>query len=255
MEAEIEKLTAKGVKPKFIYEIPDFQNPSGITMSLKRRQEMLRIAEKYDLVIIEDSPYRQLRFEGKTEPSLLGMNAERVLGLYTFSKILLPGFRLGWMAGPSELIQKAVTAKQSVDLCSPPFNQAILFEYLHRGLLEKQIKVIIKAYREKRDFMLAMLDKYMPKLPGLKWTQPQGGLFLWVTLPESMDTAEMFHSAIEKQVAYVVGTAFYPDGGGRNSFRMNFSYSSMAEIEEGVMRLSEVISSWKGGREASIITP
>lgn len=255
MEAEIEKLAAKGVKPKFIYEIPDFQNPSGITMSLKRRQEMLRIAEKYDLIVIEDSPYRQLRFEGKTEPSLLGMNAERVLGLYTFSKILLPGFRLGWMAGPSELIQKAVTAKQSVDLCSPPFNQAILFEFLHRGLLEKQIKVIIKAYREKRDFMLAMLEKYMPKLPGLKWTHPQGGLFLWVTLPESIDTAEMFHSAIEKQVAYVVGTAFYPDGGGRNSFRMNFSYSSKAEIEEGVKRLSEVISSWKGGREASIITP
>lgn len=255
MEAEIEKLAAKGVKPKFIYEIPDFQNPSGITMSLKRRQEILRIADKFDLVVIEDSPYRQLRFEGKTEPSLLGMNSERVLGLYTYSKILMPGFRLGWMAGPNELIQKAVTAKQSVDLCSPPFNQAILYEYMSRGLLDRQIEVIIKAYREKRDFMLAMLGKYMPKLPGLRWTRPQGGLFLWVTLPESMDSAEMFHSAIEKQVAYVIGTAFYPDGGGRNSFRMNFSYSSKTEIEEGVKRLSEVISAWKGGREASIITP
>lgn len=255
LEAEIEKLAAKGIKPKFIYEIPDFQNPSGITMTLKRRQELLRIAEKYDLVIVEDSPYRQLRFEGKTEPSLLGMNAERVLGLYTFSKILLPGFRLGWMAGPNDLIQKAVTAKQSVDLCSPPFNQAILYEYLKRGLLTKQIEVIIKAYREKRDFMLEMLGRYMPKKPGVKWTQPQGGLFLWVTLPEGMDTAEMFHSAIEKQVAYVVGTAFYPDGGGRNSFRMNFSYSSKAEIEEGVKRLGQVVSTWKSGREASIITP
>jgi 2-aminoadipate transaminase len=255
LEAEIEKLAAKGVKPKFIYEIPDFQNPSGITMTLKRRKELLRIAEKFDLVIVEDSPYRQLRFEGKTEPSLLGMNPERVLGLYTFSKILLPGFRLGWMAGPSELIQKAVTAKQSVDLCSPPFNQAILFEFLSRGLLEKQIAVIIQAYREKRDFMLSMLSKYMPKLPGLKWTQPHGGLFLWVTLPDDMDTGEMFHSAIEKQVAYVVGTAFYPDGGGRNAFRMNFSYSSMAEIEEGVKRLSQVIASWKGGQQAAIMTP
>jgi 2-aminoadipate transaminase len=137
LEAEIEKLAAKGVKPKFIYEIPDFQNPSGITMSLKRRKELLRIAEKHDLIIVEDSPYRQLRFEGKAEPSLIGMNAERVLSLFTFSKILLPGFRLGWMAGPNDLIQKAVTAKQSVDLCSPPFNQAILFEYLNRGLLEK----------------------------------------------------------------------------------------------------------------------
>jgi 2-aminoadipate transaminase len=255
LEAEIEKLAAKGVKPKFIYEIPDFQNPSGITMSLKRRKELLRIAEKYDLVVIEDSPYRQLRFEGKTEPSLLAMNSERVLGLFTFSKILLPGFRLGWMAGPNELIQKAVTAKQSVDLCSPPFNQSILYEYLHRGLLEKQISVIIQAYREKRDFMLAMLGKHMPKLPGLKWTQPQGGLFLWVTLPEGMDACEMFRTAIEKQVAYVVGTAFYPDGGGRNCFRMNFSYSNKAEIEEGVKRLGQVIGSWKGGQEASIITP
>jgi len=255
LEAEIAKLAAKGSKPKFIYEIPDFQNPSGITMSLKRRKELIRIAEKYDLIIIEDSPYRQLRFEGKSEPSLIAMNSERVLSLFTFSKILLPGFRLGWMAGPNELIQKAVTAKQSVDLCSPPFNQAILFEFLSRGLLEKQITIIIKAYREKRDFMLDKLSKYMPKLPGLKWTHPHGGLFLWVTLPEGMDAGEMFHSAIEKQVAYVVGTAFYPDGGGSNSFRMNFSYSSMAEIEEGVKRLAQVITSWKGDRETQIITP
>jgi len=255
LEAEIEKLAAKGSKPKFIYEIPDFQNPSGITMSLKRRKELIRIAEKHDLVIVEDSPYRQLRFEGKTEPALISMNSDRVLSLFTFSKILLPGFRLGWMAGPNELIQKAVTAKQSVDLCSPPFNQSIIYEYLHRGLLEKQIAVIIKAYREKRDFMLAKLSQYMPKLPGLKWTHPQGGLFLWVTLPESIDAGEMFHSAIEKQVAYVVGTAFYPDGGGHNSFRMNFSYSSMAEIEEGVKRLAEVIRNWKGRQETSIITP
>jgi 2-aminoadipate transaminase len=255
LEAEISKLAIKGIKPKFIYEIPDFQNPSGITMSLKRRKELIKIAEKYDLIIVEDSPYRQLRFEGKTEPSLIGMNSERVLSLFTFSKILLPGFRLGWMAGPNELIQKAVTAKQSVDLCSPPFNQAILYEYLNRGLLEKQIAVIIKAYREKRDFMLDKLAKYMPKLPGLKWTHPHGGLFLWVTMPGNIDAGEMFHSAIEKKVAYVVGTAFYPDGGGGNSFRMNFSYSSMAEIEEGVKRLAQVIATWEERQETQIVTP
>jgi 2-aminoadipate transaminase len=255
LEAEIVKLAAKGDEPKFIYEIPDFQNPSGITMSLKRRKDLIRIAEKYDLIIIEDSPYRQLRFEGKPEPSLIGMNPERVLSLFTFSKILLPGFRLGWMAGPNELIQKAVTAKQSVDLCSPPFNQAILYEYLSRGLLEKQIAVISKAYKEKRDFMLAKMAEYMPKLPGLKWTHPHGGLFLWVTLPENFDAGEMFIAAVEKQVAYVVGTAFYPDGGGRNSFRMNFSYSSMAEIDEGVKRLATVIANWKERQETQIVTP
>ena len=140
-------------------------------------------------------------------------------------------------------------------MCSPPFNQSILYEYLSRGLLEKQIAVISKAYREKRDFMLDKMAKYMPKLPGLKWTQPHGGLFLWVTLPESIDAGEMFIAAVEKQVAYVVGTAFYPDGGGSNCFRMNFSYSSMAEIEEGVKRLAEVIATWKGPKENSIITP
>ena len=255
LEAEILKLAAKGNKPKFVYEIPDFQNPSGITMSLKRRKELIRIAEKYNLIIVEDSPYRQLRFEGKSEPSLIGMNSERVISLFTFSKILLPGFRLGWMAGPNELIQKTVTAKQSVDLCSPPFNQSILYEYLSRGLLKKQIAIISKAYKEKRDFMLDMMARHMPKLPGLKWTHPQGGLFLWVTLPASMDAGEMFTAAIEKQVAYVVGTAFYPDGGGKNSFRMNFSYSSMAEIEEGVKRLAQVIATWKGPQETQIITP
>jgi 2-aminoadipate transaminase len=256
LEAEINKLAAKGIKPKFIYEIPDFQNPSGITMPLKRRKELIAIAEKHDLIIIEDSPYRQLRFEGKSEPSLLSLNSERVLGLYTFSKILLPGFRLGWMAGPNELIQKAVTAKQSVDLCSPPYNQSILYEYMSRGLLDKQIEKIIKVYREKRDFMLKKLDQYMPKLAGMHWTKPKGGLFLWVCLPEHMDAGEMFIAAIEKKVAYVVGTAFYPDGSGKNCFRMNFSYSSMEEIEEGVKRLGEVIREWKGGRNGiTVVTP
>jgi 2-aminoadipate transaminase len=244
LEAEIAKLANKGIKPKFIYEIPDFQNPSGITMSLKRRQELIQIAEKYDLMIIEDSPYRQLRFEGQSEPSLIALNQERVLSLYTFSKILLPGFRLGWMAGPSELIQKAVTAKQSIDLCSPPFNQSILYEYLSRGLLEKQIAIIRNAYRGKRDFMLEKLTEYMPKIPGLHWTHPHGGLFLWVTLPQNMDAGELFIKAVEKQVAYVVGSAFYPDGGGRNCFRINFSYSGLAEIEEGIKRLAEVIKGW-----------
>lgn len=256
LEAEIVKLEHKGIKPKFIYEIPDFQNPSGITMPLKRRKELIALAEKHDLLIVEDSPYRQLRFEGKAEPSLLSLNNERVLGLYTFSKILLPGFRLGWMAGPNELIQKAVTAKQSVDLCSPPFNQSILYEFIARGLLDKQIDTIIKAYREKRDFMLAMLEQHMPKIGGMYWTKPKGGLFLWVCLPEHMDSGEMFLAAIEKKVAYVVGTAFFPDGGGKNCFRMNFSYSSKKEIEEGVRRLGDVLRDWKGGDKSStVVTP
>lgn len=256
LDREIQKLVSRGKKPKFIYEIPDFQNPSGLTMSLKRRKELIVIAEKYDLIIIEDSPYRQLRFEGKPEPSMIGMNPERVIALYTFSKILLPGFRLGWMVGPSDIIQKVVTAKQSVDLCTSPFTQSILFEFLSSGLLEKQIEKIIAAYRDKRDFMLTKLDEFMPKIKGIAWTRPQGGLFLWVTLPDDMDAGEMFLSAIEKNVAYVVGTAFYPDEGGKNSFRLNFSYSSKKEIDEGIRRLAETITEWRGRKGSeSFITP
>jgi 2-aminoadipate transaminase len=256
LEQEIIKLRNLGKRPKFIYEIPDFQNPSGITMSLQRRRELINIAEKYDLLIVEDSPYRQLRFEGQSEPTIYSLCPERTIGLYTFSKILLPGFRLGWVIGPAEITGKLVTAKQAVDLCSPPFNQAILYTFMNSGQLEKQIDRIIVAYREKRDFMLAKLEEYMPKLPGLKWTRPNGGLFLWVTLPEAMDATEMFISAIEKKVAYVVGTAFHPDSSGQNTFRLNFSYSSMSEIDEGIKRLAGVVSEWTANKGSdTFITP
>ncbi len=241
LEAKIKALAADGKKPRFIYVVPDFQNPSGLTMGLERRKQLIDVAERYDLIIIEDSPYRQLRFEGEAEPPLISLNPERVLALYTFSKILLPGFRLGWMAGPKTLIQKMVVAKQAVDLCSPPFNQAILAEYVKRGSLEKQIGKIIAAYRDKRDFMLAKLEEYMPKMDGLKWTRPQGGLFLWVTVPPHIDTTEIFPKAIEKKVAYVVGRAFFPNEGGQHAMRINFSYASKEDIDQGVQRLAELI--------------
>ncbi|MCK5056147.1 MAG: PLP-dependent aminotransferase family protein [Candidatus Aminicenantes bacterium] len=241
LEREIKKFIAENRKPKFIYLVPDFQNPSGITVSLEKRKELIRIAEKYDLLIVEDSPYKQLRFEGEHEPSFISLNSERVVSLYTFSKILLPGFRLGWMVGPESLVQKAVIAKQAVDLCAPPFNQAVFAEFMKKGLLEKQVAKIITAYREKRDFMLAKLDRYMPDLEGLKWTRPQGGLFLWLTLPGHMDTTEMFTDALEKNVAYVIGSAFDPEGKERNTMRLNFSFASKEQIDQGIKRLAEVI--------------
>lgn len=148
LEKEIIRLSQKGRKPKAIYVIPDFQNPSGITVTLERRRELVRLVEDHDLILIEDSPYRQLRFEGEPEPPILSLNSNRVVSLYTFSKILLPGFRLGWMAGPPDIITKAIIAKQSVDLCAPPFNQAVIREFLKRGLLEGQIKRIVEAYKE-----------------------------------------------------------------------------------------------------------
>lgn len=228
-------------KPKFIYVVPDFQNPSGITLTLERRKRLVELAEKYDLIIIEDSPYRQLRFEGKPEPPIISLNSQRVLSIYTFSKILLPGFRLGWMAGPKELIQKAIMAKQAVDLCAPPFNQAIFAEFIKRGLLEKQIKKIILAYKEKRDYMLELLEKHMADIEGIKWTKPNGGLFLWVTLPQPLDATQMFIDAVEKKVAYVVGSAFDPDGTDKRTMRLNFSYATMEEIDKGIQRLATVI--------------
>lgn len=241
LETNIKNLIAKNQKPKFIYVIPDFQNPSGITISLGKRKELLRIAETYDLLIVEDSPYRQLRFEGETEPPLISLGLERVISIFTFSKILLPGFRLGWMIGPEVLMKKIAILKQAGDICAPPFNQAIAAEFMRKGLLEKQIGKIISAYRKKRDLMLEKLAQYMPKIPGLTWTQPHGGLFLWLSLPGNMDAVAMFKKAIEKKVAYVVGQAFDPDGIRRNTMRLNFSFASPAEIDEGIKRLAEVI--------------
>ncbi len=254
LDLVINRLISSGKKPKFIYVVPDFQNPSGITMKMERRKELIEIAEKYDLIIIEDSPYRQLRFEGESEPPLISLNNKRIISLYTFSKILIPGFRIGWIAGPLPLIQKAIVAKQSIDLCSPPFNQSILAEFIRRGLLDIQIKKIIKFYREKRDFMIDMLEKYMKDIEGVKWTHPNGGLFLWVTVPDYIDTSEMFIDAVEKKVAYVVGSAFYPEEGGHNSMRLNFSYPSKEQIEEGIKRLSEVIKEYSN-KENTVITP
>jgi 2-aminoadipate transaminase len=242
LEQEINSLiNTQCKKPKFIYVVPDFQNPSGITLTLQRRKRLVELADKYDLLIIEDSPYRQLRFEGQPEPPIISLNSQRVLSIYTFSKILLPGFRLGWMAGPKELIQKAIMAKQAVDLCAPPFNQAIFAEFIKRGLLEKQIQSIIVAYKEKRDYMLDRLDTYMSDIEGIYWTKPSGGLFLWLTLPESLDANEMFMDAVEKKVAYVVGSAFDPEGAEKRTMRLNFSYATMEEIDKGIQRLAEVI--------------
>jgi len=241
LEREIKHLAGSGKRPKFIYVVPDFQNPSGITLSLEKRRALIDLAETHDLVIVEDSPYRQLRFAGEPQPPLIGLNNERVVAIHTFSKILLPGFRLGWMAGPPEIIQKAIFFKQGMDVCAPPFNQAILAEMMSRGLLEKQINRIIGVYKEKRDFMLQCLGKYMAGIKGIKWTRPEGGLFLWVTLPDGLDAVQMLTKALEKNVAYVVGSAFDPDGLDRRTFRMNFSFSTMEQIDRGVQRLAEVI--------------
>lgn len=232
----------RGQTIKFLYVIPDFQNPAGVTTSKEKREKILELAEKYDFLIIEDSPYRELRYAGEEQPQIFAMDGgKRVVSLFTFSKIFCPGLRLGWIIAPKELIQKFIVAKQSMDLCTPPFTQAIAREYVKSGKIEKRIEENIKLYAKKREAMLNAMEEYFPKVEELNWTKPEGGLFLWVTLPKYVNSDDMFFKAIDNNVAYVVGSAFYGENPEKNCFRMNFSYPTFEEIESGVKRLGEVI--------------
>ena len=241
LEETVITLKEFGRKIKFIYIIPDFQNPSGITLPNSRRIKIIEIAEKYDLLIVEDSPYREVRFEGETQKLMSELDTTgRVITLCTFSKILAPGFRVGWVIGHPEILEKIVMAKQTADLCTSPFVQKIIARYIEKGLLEKNLKKTIDLYRERRTLMVNCLKKYMPK--EVKWTEPQGGLFLFVTLPTHLDADIIFKKAIEKNVAFVAGSTFFSNDSGHNTMRLNFSYSNSKEIESGIQRLSRVIT-------------
>jgi 2-aminoadipate transaminase len=246
LRARYAKAVAAGRKVKYVYVIPDFQNPTGICWSVARRLELLRFSYENDLLVVEDAPYREIRFLGESLPSIFqldqeGENRRNVVGFKTFSKILAPGTRLGWVIGAPELISKFVVAKQAMDLCSNVFTQAWVAEYLKTGAIYDHIEETRKLYREKRNRMVAAFEREFPKRPDLTWTEPEGGLFLWVSLPKFIDTELMFRRAIEKKVAYVVGSAFYFDEPERNAMRLNFSYATVEQIEEGVKRLAETI--------------
>lgn len=237
----LDRLEGEGRRPKFIYLVPDFQNPAGVTIPAERRKQIIAIAEERDYLIIEDTPYRQLRYTGEHEPTFQSLAPDRVLSLYTFSKILLPGFRLGWAYGPQWVIDKMVMSKQAVDLCTPPFTQAITHRVLATGALWKGIEANIELYGKRRRLMLDLLDRHLSDVEGVKWTRPEGGLFLWLTLPEGMNSDDIFKKAIEHNVAYVPGSAFYPNAEDHQGMRLNFSYASEEQIEEGVKRLSALI--------------
>ena len=239
LEAVVRAMCMSGKKPKFIYAIPDFQNPSGLTMTVEQRQYMVKIARKYDLLIVEDSPYREIRFEGEHQPLIATMAPERTIVLGTFSKTFVPGFRLGWVIAPKEIVYRYNLAKQSADLCSPVFDQYVAAKYLEKGYFEKNLEKTIEMYRGKRDVMLASLEKYMPE--GVTWTKPDGGLFLFITLPEGYDATELFHMALEQNVAFVIGEAFFCDGTGKNTLRVNFSFMDDAGIEAGIKRLAAAV--------------
>ena len=241
VEEILREYREKEEKVKFIYVVPDFQNPSGVTMTLERREKLLSLCYEYGTIVVEDSPYRDLIFEGEPFPMVGAMDKKGyAFSLHTFSKILSPGFRMGWIIANNAIMDKLVMAKQPADLCTTPFGQSVIYEFCRRGLLKPHIEKIVKLYRKKRDIMLSALETYMPQEADISWTRPQGGLFLWMTLPEHLDADEIFPKAVEKKVAYVMGSAFHFDRSGKNTLRLNFSYPSEEQIDEGIKRLADL---------------
>lgn len=236
------------IGPKFIYALPNFQNPTGATLSLKRRQELVRLASQYGVPIIEDDPYGQLRYEGEDLPPIELIDSENrvkngsytgnVIYLSTFSKTLAPGLRLAWVIAPETVITKLTQAKQGTDLHTSTFNQIVAHEVSQHGFLEQHIQLIKTTYRERRNVMLKALEEQMPE--GVKWTRPEGGLFLWVTLPEKLNSTDLMAEAIAEKVAFVPGESFHPNGGGTNTMRLNFSCMKPDKIYEGISRLGRV---------------
>jgi 2-aminoadipate transaminase len=237
-----EKIKANKDKPiKFIYTIPEFQNPTGVSLSLERKKHLLEIAEKYDIPILEDEAYSELEYSRERLPPIKSMDTnDKVIYTHTLSKVLSPGFRLGWVVGGEEVIRKIAIAKQGADLCTNMFVQFIAKEYIESGLIDKQIPKIRRMYKRKRNIMLKALKENFPE--GSKWTKPHGGMFIWVTLPEKIDTKEMFLDALKAKVAYVHGAAFCTDGKGHNAMRLNFSNTDDDKIEEGIKRLAKIIN-------------
>lgn len=228
----------KQYNPKLIYTVSNFQNPTGRTMSARRRIQLAEVAGIYDIPVIDDNPYGEIRFEGEPLSTLKSLGGDGVIALKTFSKVVAPGLRIGWMNGPKAIIDQFEKVKQCADLHTSTFNQYIIYEFMAQGLLEPHIEEIKANYRNKRDVMIKALEDHCPE--GITWTHPQGGLFLWVTLPEHMSATELFPKAVDLKVAFVPGQPFFPHGEGDNTLRLNFSFSPVDEIEEGIKRLAKL---------------
>jgi 2-aminoadipate transaminase len=242
LEERLKELQAAHIRPKFLYTIPNFHNPAGVTMSLERRKKLVELADQYNLLIVEDDPYGEIRFEGEPLPSLLALaGKERVVALRTFSKISFPGMRLGWIVARDDIMNKIVVGKQAADLCSPALTQYISYEFISRGWLDDYVAVVRREYPKKKNAMIAALEKYFPA--NASWTNPQGGLFVWAKAPECIDTNAMFREAIEAKVAYVVGIAFYPNRNDNCHMRLNFSAVDPEHITEGIHRLGDLLKS------------
>ena len=238
-EKVIEQVEAEGKKIKFLYMIPDFQNPSGESLTLEEREMLVSLAQEHDFLIVEDSPYRELRYEGEHIPTMYSLDPDRVIHLGSFSKIFAPGFRLGWAIAHPDILDKIYVCKQSLDLCPPIFDQYVAAEFLRSGRLDANLLKSIALYKRKRDLLLSQLEEHMPE--GVSWTHPEGGLFLFLTMPEDFDAVKFYDRSLDAGVAYVAGEFFHPDGSGKNTMRMNFSFMSEQKIREGVELLSRLL--------------
>jgi 2-aminoadipate transaminase len=240
--------------PKFMYILPNFQNPAGTTLSLDRRMTLIELADRYGVPIVEDDPYGRLRYEGEHLKPLVVLDAEHnhcetnghyrgnVIYLSTFSKTLAPGLRLGWVVAPDDVLNRIIQAKQGTDLHTSTFDQMLAYEVAREGFIDRHVLRIREVYRRRRDVMLAALERTFPEPSlGVRWTRPAGGLFLWVTVPEPVDTGELLREAVRERVAFVPGVAFHPCGGGRHSMRLNFSNAGEEMIREGIARLGRAI--------------
>lgn len=238
---QIEALEARPAgcrRPRLIYVVPDFQNPSGRCWSVARRRALLEIARRHEVPVVEDAPYVEIRFEGEPQPSLKSLDPA-VIQVGTFSKIFCPGLRLAWITAPAEILQRFVILKQAADLHTATLNQLLLSAYLARHDIEANIARIRGLYRRRRDAMVAALERTLP--PGSRFTRPQGGLFIWVELPEGIDARHLLARCLERQVAFVPGECFSPTGGHVNTLRLNFSHAAEERLEEGIARLGRAL--------------
>jgi 2-aminoadipate transaminase len=246
MEEALDRLDAEGRVPKFIYTVPSFQNPGGVTLSLERRRRLVDVAKRRELLVLEDNPYGLLRYEGDAQPTLYSLDGgEYVIYLGTFSKILSPGLRLGWTAAPRPVLEKMNLGKGSTDLCSSPLAQHFVVAYFGERDWRRYLGTLTELYRRRRDVMLDALAEHFPR--EATWTRPQGGLFIWATLPGYIDTTDLLARALrEENVAFVPGRAAYLDGRGGSSMRLNFSGVGEDEIREGVRRIGKVVAEQVG---------
>jgi DNA-binding transcriptional MocR family regulator len=236
---QLEQLLVGGARPKFVYTVPNFGNPAGVTMSYSRRERLVSLCREAGIPILEDNPYGMLRFEGEPLPCLRTLDPDNVIYLGTVSKVFAPGVRVGWALGEQSVIQRLILAKEAADLCGSSFTMALTERYFAGDRWRTNLTALVDVYRSRRDAMLEALTEHFPA--GATWTRPAGGFYVWATLPEHLDTGSMLAAAVEHKVAYVPGTAFYPDGRGTDQMRLAFCYPPEERIREGVGRIGSLL--------------